>query len=318
MGEAGAGEFVCAACGYRCRVAAEAATWWPVFDLNLLVEGLFVLAGVLMAAVGLKGFLLPNGLIDGGVTGISMLLSKVMGWDISLLIVVINLPFLYLAVSHLNLSFAMRAAAGIGGLALVLPFFDLEPVTRDRILDAFFGGLFLGGGIGLSIRGGGVLDGTEVMALVVSKRFPATVGDVILGFNVVLFLVAGAFLPIEAVMYSILTYLSASRTVDFVMHGIESFNGVQIVSRAHAEIRFAIVNEMGRGVTVLLGKGGYSDADQPVLFCVVTRLEIVKLRNLALRHDPNAFIIVTPITDVTGGVIKKFLVEKGTETPGHG
>ncbi len=304
--------FECANCHYRCQRYLDIPAAWrlPVFDRQFFIEIILLSAGVLMAAVGLRGFLLPNGLIDGGITGVSLLVSRISGVPVSVFIVLFNIPFLVMAWRQLNPSFAIRAGVAIAALAMLLPVIDVGNITRDRILDAVFGGIFLGAGIGLSIRGGGVLDGTEIMAVWISKRFPATVGDVILGFNVVLFSVAACVLDIEAVLYSVLTYLAASRTVDFVMHGIESFNGVMIISKRSDEIRYSIVNELGRGVTVFLGRGGFSERELPILFCVVTRLEIPKVRNLVLRLDEQAFIVIGPLGDVTGGVIRKLLVEK--------
>lgn len=275
-----------------------------------LYEALFMLAGPLLAIVGLKGFLIPNGLIDGGVTGISMLLAHITGIELAVFILLINIPFIFTAYHSFNRSFAYRAAFSILLLSILLPLIHIPTITNDKLLDAIFGGFFLGAGIAFSIRGGGVLDGTEIMALLISRRFPATVGDSILFFNIIIFSTALLMLSPEHVFYSIIAYLSASKTVDFMMHGIESYNGVMIISGKSQQIRFNVVNNLQRGVTIIKSRGGYSEKDQEVLLCVVTRLEISNLQKLINEIDEQAFVLVFPISDVRGGLVKKVLYEK--------
>jgi len=295
--------FVCNKCHYS--VAALLSTKPVPFRLSqaMVYEAFFMLAGPLLAIVGLKGFLIPNGLIDGGVTGISMLLSHLTGIELALFIFLINIPFIFAAYHNFNREFAYRAAFSILLLSILLPLIQIPIITSDKLLDAIFGGFFLGAGIAFSIRGGGVLDGTEIMALIISRRFPATVGDSILFFNIIIFSTALTMLSPEHVFYSIIAYLSASKTVDFMMHGIESYNGVMIMSAKSQQIRFNIVNDFQRGVTIIKSRGGYSEKDQEVLLCVVTRLEISNLRKLIEEHDDNAFVIVFPISDVHGGLV---------------
>jgi uncharacterized membrane-anchored protein YitT (DUF2179 family) len=177
--------------------------------------------------------------------------------------------------------------------------------TNDKLLAAVFGGFFLGAGIGLSIRAGGVLDGTEVMALILSKKMGTTVGDIILLLNIVIFSVAAIFLGLEPALYSVLTYFSVSKTMDFLIHGIEEYNGVTIISARSEEIKGSILNDLGRGITVYKGMGGLTNAEQDILFCVVTRLEIPRLKNVVKEIDEAAFIAVHRISDATGGVMKK-------------
>jgi uncharacterized membrane-anchored protein YitT (DUF2179 family) len=307
-------EFHCLQCGYRVphiiRRPRPALAVPSTIPWNTLLEVLFLFLGPLCAVIGLKGFLLPNGLIDGGVTGVSMLLSRVLGIELAVFVVAINIPFLYMAWSHFQRGFALRAGFSIVLLAVILPFLPVPLITHDRLLDAVFGGSFLGAGIAFSIRGGGVLDGTEILALLISRRFPATVGDAILFFNVIIFGSALAVLPPEQVLYSILTYFSASKTVDFMMHGIESLNGVLIFSSQSPQIRMDLVNRLERGVTLLKAKGGYSDRDQEVLFCVLSRLEISTMRRMVEEIDGGAFVVVFPISDARGGTIRKVLHEK--------
>jgi len=265
-----------------------------------------VLAGVLSASLGLKGFLIPTGFIDGGVTGVSLLLATTTGLPLSVWLPIINVPFIIVGLTQLGRGFAARTSLAILGLALVVGFVDFPIVTKDLFLTALFGGFFLGAGIGLAMRGGAVLDGTEIAALLISRRTAMIrVGDVILAFNVVLFTVAMAVLGVEAALYSIVTYLSAARTVDFVVHGIEEYTAITIVSAESAAIREAITGDLGRGVTVYKGRGGLTNAEQEILFCVVTRLEIDRVRSIAHGIDKGAFIVSHALADVDGGVVKR-------------
>lgn len=271
-----------------------------VLDVGLITAGIFA------AGLGLKGFLLSSHFIDGGVTGISMLLANVLGWPLSILILIINLPFIALAYRQIGRAFAIKSTLAIGGLALVLAFVNYPDVTPDKLLTAVFGGFFIGAGIGLAIRGGAVLDGTEIAALLVSKSTRILkVGDVILLLNVLIFSAAAFFLGIEPAMYSMLTYFAASKTVDFLIHGVEEYTAVIIVSEHSEEIRQLIIRELQRGVTVYKGRGGMSDEDQDILFCVVTRLEIGRIRTAVHGVDATAFIVVHPLADAEGGLIRK-------------
>ncbi len=271
-----------------------------------LRQATFILAGVLAASLGLKGFLIPTGFIDGGVTGVSLLLARTTGLPLSLWLPLINVPFLAVGLTQLGRAFAVRSSLAIIGLALVVGFVDFPIVTQDLFLTALFGGFFLGAGIGLAMRGGAVLDGTEIAALLISRRTAMIrVGDVILGFNVVLFTVAMAVLGVEAALYSIVTYFAAARTVDFVVHGIEEYTAITIVSSESTAIREAITGDLGRGVTVYKGRGGLTSAEQEILFCVVTRLEIDRVRSIARSIDRGAFIVSHALADVDGGVVKR-------------
>jgi len=270
--------------------------------LHVLLIGL----GILSAGMGLKGFLLSSNFIDGGVTGISMLVSKVTGTSLSIWIAVVNLPFIALGYRQIGIAFALRSAAAIGGLSLALVTIHFPDVTPDRLLTAVFGGFFLGAGIGLAVRGGAVLDGTEIAALLISKRSHLLkVGDVILLFNVALFLAAMSLLGVEPALYSILTYVTAARTLEFVIHGIEEYTAITIVSRASGEIAAQIMANLGRGVTVYKGRGGLSFEDQEILYCVVTRLEIGKVKTIVRTLDAAAFVTSHPLSDVEGGMVKR-------------
>ena len=269
------------------------------------MNGLLILLGILSASMGIKGFLLSSHFIDGGVTGISMLISMVSGTPLSIWIVVVNLPFVALGYRQIGGAFALRSVLAIGGLSAALATMPFPDVTPDLVLTAVFGGFFLGAGIGLAVRGGAVLDGTEIAALLISRQSHLfKVGDVILLFNVALFLVAMSVLGVDKALYSILTYVAAARTLDFVIHGIEEYTAITIVSRASGEIAAQIMANLGRGVTVYKGRGGLSYEDQEILYCVVTRLEVGRVKNIAQALDETAFITYHALADVQGGMVK--------------
>jgi uncharacterized membrane-anchored protein YitT (DUF2179 family) len=279
-----------------------------VFRKRLAHESLntgLIALGVLSAAMGLKGFLLSSSFIDGGVTGISMLVAKTTGMSLSLLLPVINLPFIFVAYRQLGRAYAVRSVLGIAGLAAALAFVPFPDVTPDRTLTAVFGGFFIGAGIGLAVRGEAVLDGTEIAALVISRRADMfRVGDVILGFNIVLFVAAMSALGVEPALYSILTYVAAAWTLDFVLHGIDEYTAITIVSSANARIRDRITVDLGRGVTVYKGYGGMSGAEQDILYCVVTRLEIGKVKAIVREIDEQAFFVFYPLAGAEGGTFR--------------
>jgi uncharacterized membrane-anchored protein YitT (DUF2179 family) len=267
---------------------------------------LLIVLGVFSAAFGLKGFLLSSRFIDGGVTGVSMLLSDVLHWPLSILILVINLPFIAVGYRQIGRAFAIKSTLAIAGLSLCLAFVKFPDVTPDKLLTAVFGGFFIGAGIGLAIRGGAVLDGTEIAALLVSKSSHLLkVGDVILLLNIVIFSAAAFFLGIEPALYSMLTYFAASKTVDFLIHGVEEYTAITIMSDKSEEIRQAIISDLGRGVTIYKGRGGLSDTDQDILFSVVTRLEIGRVTSAAKALDKDAFIVIHPLAAADGGVVKR-------------
>src|SRR6185503_9793349 len=273
--------------------------------LKELFNVVLIVLGILSAGLGLKGFLLSSHFIDGGVTGISMLVSSILGVPLSILILVINLPFIAVGFRQIGKKFALKSALAIGGLSLCLAFIHYPDVTSDKLLTAVFGGFFIGAGIGLAIRGGSVLDGTEIAALLVSKSSSLLrVGDVILILNIFIFGAATFFLGIEIALYSILTYFAASKTIDFLLHGIEEYTAVTIISERSEDIREAIVSHLKRGVTVYKGRGGRSGADEEILYCVVTRLEIGRIKNVVKEIDPSAFMVIHPLSDVDGGIIK--------------
>lgn len=271
---------------------------------------LLIVLGIFSAAFGLKGFLLSSRFIDGGVTGVSMLFSEVMDFPLAVLILVINLPFIAIGYRQIGKLFAAKSALAIAGLSLCLFLVKFPDVTPDKLLTAVFGGLFIGAGIGLAIRGGSVLDGTEIAALLVSRKSHLLrVGDVILILNVFIFLAAAFFLGVESAMYSILTYVAASKTIEFLLHGVEEYTAITIISPKSEEIKQAIISQLKRGVTVIKGQGGMGSTgviedERQILYCVITRLEIGKVKSVAIDIDDQAFITTHTLSDVQGGLLK--------------
>lgn len=295
---------------YSNYVLAKGLKQFQILLKRRLIQLFLLGMGVLSAGFGLKGFLLPNEFIDGGAVGISLLISEVTGLSLSLLLIVVNIPFVILGFRTVGVDFAIKTAVGIIALSIAVETIPYPQITHDKLLVAVFGGFFLGGGIGLAMRGGGVIDGTEVLALNLSKRSGLSIGDLILIFNVIIFSVAAWLLSIETALYSILTYLAASKTVDFIIEGIEEYTGVTIISPKSEDIRQMIINDIGRGVTIYKGERGFGstghrDNEIDIVFTVITRLELSNLKAEIEKIDPNAFILMHSINDTKGGMIKK-------------
>jgi len=261
--------------------------------------------GILFAGLGLKGFLLPNGFLDGGVTGIALLVRHFYRIDIGILILLINLPFVVAAYFYIEKKFAIKTLASILGLVGFLWIIPYPLITSDKLLISLFGGFFIGLGIGLCIRGGSVLDGTEILAVVISKRTSITVGRVIGACNVVIFTCSAVLVNPETAMYAILTYLTASKTVDFIIQGIEEYTGITIISDKSERVRRMILRELGKGVTIYKGRRGLHDEEIDIIYSVATRLEVPRLLTEIRKIDKNAFIIQQSINDIKGGVIKR-------------
>ncbi|MGZ8540208.1 MAG: YitT family protein [Chitinophagaceae bacterium] len=273
-------------------------------------SGLFVVIGVLSAGFGLKGFLMPNNFIDGGVMGISLLINNKTGFPLAALIILINVPFIILGWHQIGKGFSIKSVVAITLLAIAVAVIPYPIVTDDKLLVAVFGGFFLGAGIGFTIRGGAVIDGTEILAIFLSRKQSLTVGDFILVFNILIFSAAAYFLSVVVAMYAMLTYLAASKTVDFILEGVEEFTGVTIISAHSDEIADFIKQKMGRGLTIYSGRRGFGKRGEnyiatDILFTVVTRLEISRLTNEVEKIDPNAFIVMQNIRDTKGGMVKK-------------
>ena len=272
-------------------------------------DAILITLGIFSAAFGFKGFLLTNHFIDGGATGISLLISELAGVPLYVLIIVVNIPFIILGYKILGTGFAAKTAMAITGLAIVVAFVHFPNITKDHLLIAVFGGFFLGAGIGLSVRGGAVIDGTEVLAIYLSRKLGTTIGDIIIIVNILIFSAAAYFLSIEIALYSMITYLSASKTLDFIIEGIEEYTGVTIISTHTEELSQMISEKLGRGVTIYSGKSGYGKKgkkqDIDIVYSVVTRLELNKLNTEIEKIDPNAFVVMNSIKDTKGGMVKK-------------
>ena len=270
---------------------------------------IFITIGVFSAGFGLKGFLLPNRFIDGGATGISLLLENITSLNLGVLLVLINLPFIILASKTINLKFAIRSIVAILFLAIVVHFVDYPIITEDKLLIAVFGGFFLGLGIGLSMRGGSVIDGTEVLAIYLSRKLSLTVGDVLLLINIIIFSFGAYVLSLETALYAMLTYLAAARTVDFVVDGVEEYVGVTIISEKHEDIRIMITEKLRRACTIYAGKGGYGKSshsyEKDIIYTIVTRLELPKLKTEIDKVDKKAFLVMSIVKDLKGGMIKR-------------
>ncbi|HEX9980918.1 MAG TPA: YitT family protein [Flavobacterium sp.] len=282
-----------------------------LFAKQTIIDIAYVIAGILFCGFALKGFLIPNHFFDGGVTGISLLLHELYHWNIGYVIVLANLPLIILAAFQVNKKFAFKTFLAIAGLALCLLFISYPQITSDKLLVSIFGGAFMGVGIGLAMRGGFALDGVEVLALYTGKRISFSTSEIILGINILIFLIAAIHLGLPTALYSILTYYSASKTINFVVEGVEEFTGVTIISGQSELIKETLVMKLGRGITVYKGERGFLkdsfDISQPcdILFTVVTRLELGRLKNKVHEIDPKAFVFTSVIKETAGGVLSR-------------
>jgi uncharacterized membrane-anchored protein YitT (DUF2179 family) len=281
------------------------------FSKTNLVDILYAMAGILFCGFALKGFLVPNKFFDGGITGISLLLHELYHWNIAYVIILANIPFVIMAAFQVHRVFAIRTMLAIIGLGLCLLFIDYPQITSDKLLVSIFGGACMGIGIGLAMRGGYALDGIEILALYTGKRVSFTVSEIILGINIVIFLVAAVELGLPTALYSILTYYSASRTINFVVEGLEEFTGVTIISGESEKVKEALVMRLGRGITVYKGERGFMkesydiSQDCDIVFTVVTRMELRRLKNMVHEVDPKAFMFTNIIKETAGGILSR-------------
>lgn len=292
--------------GYK---LAKGLRRFRVTIIRLFWDFTMITIGIFSASFGFKGFLLTNHFIDGGATGISLLVSAVTSIPLYWLILCVNIPFIILGYKIIGKTFAVKTIIAISGLALCVATVDFPDVTKDNLLVAVFGGFFLGAGIGMSVRGGAVIDGTEILAIFLSRKLGTTIGDIIIIINIIIFSAAAWLLSVEIALYSMITYLVASRTLDFVIEGIEEYTGVTIISSYNEEIREMIISQMGRGVTVYNGKRGFGKngeaKDIDIVYTVLTRLEVNKLNAEIQKIDPSAFVVMNSVKDTKGGMIKK-------------
>jgi len=275
-----------------------------------VLEFVFAILGIISASIGLKAFLLPNHFLDGGATGVSLLVSRLLGYNISVVIILVNLPFIFLGYKQISPAFAVKSFLSILSLAIIVHLIKIPVITRDNTLISFFGGVFLGAGAGLSVRGGTVVDGTEIIALFISKRLRISIGSITLVFNIFLFCVAALLSNVEIALYSMLTYITSAKSADFIIHGIDEYIGITIVSIKSEQIRVAITEELGCGATIYKGKRGFrinevQDVDLDIIHTVTTRLERGHLYKIIEQIDDKAFIIEYNLNNTKGGITKK-------------
>ena len=262
--------------------------------------------GAVLMAVALEIFLVPNDVIDGGITGISIILHELTGVPLGLYLFFINLPFLFLGYKQIGKTFTLSTLYAVSVMSLST--FLLEPIaplTITKILAAIFGGVILGIGVGLVIRFGGSMDGTEIVAILINKKTPFSVGEVVMFFNFFILTSAGFVFEWDSAMYSLIAYFIAYKAIDITIEGMDESKAVWIISDAATEIGSAIINRLGRGVTYLAGEGAYTGDSKRVIFCVITRLEEAKLKSIVQEMDPTAFLAIGNIHDVKGGRFKK-------------
>jgi uncharacterized membrane-anchored protein YitT (DUF2179 family) len=279
--------------------------------LQLVQDVLLMLAGVTIAGVSLKLFLVPNHFFDGGITGISLLVHESYHFNLGLVILILNLPLIAISYFSIGKRFAFRTLLAVILLAVALLLIPVKGSTDDKLLISVFGGAFLGIGIGLIMRTGAALDGIEVLAVYTLKKTSFTITEIILGINIIIFTIAGFRFGIDTALYSILTYFTATRCIDYVVEGLQAYTGVTIVSGKSEAIKYQLVNKLGRGITVYKGERGFLpgkyeiSTDCDIIFTVITRLELRKLKNLVYEVDPKAFVFANTIKEASGGIIKR-------------
>lgn len=281
--------------------------WKSIFSLSAIT---YTVLGVASAVVALQGFMIPNHFLDGGVTGVSILIEEIFGIHISLLLIVFNIPFLIIGYKKIGKTFSVHATLAVLLLAALMTFVSIPTFTTDKVLIAVFGGFFIGLGIGLVIRGGGVIDGLEVIAHYTHKRSGFTTSEIILTFNSLIILGAAIEFGIETAMYSILVFFTAMKTSDYVVDGFEEYTALTVISEEFEQVKSIIVNDFGKGISVYKGERGYLPGvfhekhDTDIVMTIVTRLEVHRMKQAISSVDPNAFFYIQTIKEVKGGVIK--------------
>lgn len=273
---------------------------------KLLKRIFFILIGASLVSVGLEIFLVPNQIIDGGIVGISIILSHLTKWTLGIFLFLLNLPFLIVGYRQIGKTFAISTLFGVTIMSIGTTLLHPVPgLTDDPLLAAVFGGIILGVGVGLVLRYGGSLDGTEIVAVLLNKKTPFSVGEIVMFFNLFILGSAGFVFGWDRAMYSLIAYYIAFKMIDLTIEGFQESKSVWIISDNHKEVGDAIVARLGRGVTYLRGEGGYTGDEKKVVFCIITRLEEAKLKLIVEDIDPSAFLAVGNIHDVRGGQFKK-------------
>lgn len=267
-----------------------------------------IVVGATIAGYALEAVLIPNAIIDGGITGVSIMGNNLFNIPLGVLLFALNLPFIYLGYKQVGKTFALYSIVGIAALSIsTMIMSGIEPILteKDELLVVLSGGVMLGVGVGTVLRSGGALDGTEVLAVLISSKVPFSVGDIILFINVFIFTAAGFVFSLESALYSVTTYYIAKVVIDVVQVGLESSKSVRIVSNCPREIGQAIQDRLGRGVTYINGTGGFSNEPIEIMNCIITRMEESKVLSIIHEYDPDAFITITDVSEVRGGSFKK-------------
>lgn len=260
--------------------------------------------GVFLAALALETFLIPNTILDGGVTGVSIIISKLTEIPISLLVLVLNIPFVYIGYKNLGRGFLGRTVYSMIAFSLFLELLKpLEPFTEVMLLATVYGGLLLGLGVGIVIHFGGCVDGTESVSIVISKKTSLSVGQIVLVFNLVIYTIAGFIFGFDRAMYSLLTYFITFKVIDFVSEGLEQAKAALIVTSKGNNLSKEIYDRLGRTTTTIKGKGLIS-GEKEVLYCVITRTEVFELKRIVDEMDDSAFVTILEVSDIIGDHIK--------------
>lgn len=267
---------------------------------------IFITIGAILMAIALELFLVPNKLLDGGIVGISIMMSHFLKLPIGLFIFILNIPFFYLGYKQIGKTFAFSTLYSIGILSIGTALLHPVPAFADeKFLVTIFGGVILGLGVGIVIRYGGSLDGTEILAILINNKTPFSVGEIVMVINFFIYTAAGFVFTWESAMYSVIAYFIAAKTIDIVQQGLDESKSVWIISDQYVEIGDAINDRLGRGVTYLKGEGAYTGDDKKVIFCVITRLEEFKLKDIVNHYDDSAFVAIGNVSEVKGGRFKK-------------
>lgn len=278
----------------------------PIKPTELIAKGLLLLVGSFIFAIGLEAFLVPNQIIDGGIVGVSIITSYLTGTKLAIWLVLFNLPFIFFGYRQIGKTFAVVTLAAIMLMSIfTVLLHTIEPFTDDLLLSTVFGGFLLGAGVGLVIRAGGSLDGTEILAVAFTNRLPFSVGEIVMFFNIFILGTAGFIFSWDRAMYSLITYFIAFKTIDIVLEGLDQSKAAWIITTAPDDVGQAIMDRLGRGVTYLHGEGAYTGDGKKVVFTVISRLEETKLKDILDDYDEKAFLAIGNIHDVRGGQFKK-------------
>jgi uncharacterized membrane-anchored protein YitT (DUF2179 family) len=278
---------------------------------NRFLEFLQIAFGITLTSIGLKAFLLPNGFLDGGITGVSILLNKTLGLNMSVVLVILSMPFLAMCYKLVSKAVTIKSVFSIIILAILIHIEDFPAITEDKLLIAIFGGLFVGSGIGISIRNGAVLDASEILGIVANQKFGISIGKFVMFFNTILFIITSIFVSVEVAMYSILTFIVTAKVIDYFIKGFEDFIGLMIVSKNNSEICEVLKEKMGNGMTVYKGVSGSGSSgeveDITIIHSVINRIDIARFYRLVNHIDKKAFIVEYDVNNIQGGALRKYL-----------